>query len=596
MLNDDLNNSNLKNKIWKYAVKNAIDYGKASSGSVFGKVVKDYKDFPIKELNKIVNEIVEQINALSKVDLEKEYKKYEKEFEVYEMKKAEESKPKLFIEGAEKGKVITRFPPEPGGFIHIGNAKQGILSDEIAKIYNGKIYLYFDDTNPEKCKQEYVEAIKRDTAWLGIKFAKEYYASDFIEKIYDYGKRLIETGNAYACLCSKEKIKENRFNKIECMHRNQSAEENLRIFNDMLANKYDEGSVIIRLKVDMKSDNATMRDPTIFRIKKVPHYRQGTKYIVWPTYHINTLIVDALNGVTDVIKSKEYEIWDQLHKKLLKLMDLPIPRIHYEARLRIKGTTTAKRDMRKLLSEGLIKNWDDPRMVTIIALRRRGIEPAAIRAFVLRSGFSLTDSVSDMAALFAENKKIIDPIAKHLFFVSNSTEMETDYKGDAHIRVYPKNDVKFRDYKINKYILISKDDAAQLKEGDTLRLKDLIDVKITKINKINEAKESKETEQAITNFSISSIKSIEAEQINDAKGSKIIQWVPKDSCIKCKIIIPKELIDESGNFNKDSLETLEGFVESYAKNLNEHDIVQFERFGYCILDDKNSMQFIFISK
>ncbi|MGC8572124.1 MAG: glutamate--tRNA ligase [Candidatus Micrarchaeia archaeon] len=572
----DSNINDLKDKIKKYAIKNAIDYGKANANSVFGKIVKDYKNMPLKELSTIVNEVVAEVNALSKDDLNKEYKKYEKEFEVYEMKKAEESKPKLFIEGAEKGKVITRFPPEPGGFIHIGNAKQGILSDEIAKMYDGKIYLYFDDTNPEKCKQEFVDAIKRDTSWLGIKFSKEYYASDFIERIYEYGKKLIESGNAYACLCSKEEIKENRFNKTECKHRNQSVEENLGLFNDMLAGKYDEGQIIIRLKVDMKADNATMRDPTIFRIKKIPHYRQGTKYIVWPTYHINTLIVDALNGVTDVIKSKEYEIWDQLHKKLLKLMNLPIPRIHYEARLRIKGTTTAKRDMRKFLSEGLIKSWDDPRLVTIIALRRRGIQPAAIRAFVLRAGFSLTDSISDMAALLAENKKIIDPIAKHLFFVSKPIEINTNYEGDAHIKLYPKSDVEFRNYRIKKSILVSREDLEGLDEGNAIRLKDLIDIKINKIDNVNEK--------------------IEAERIDDAKGSKIIQWVPADNCIKCRILIPKELIDDKGNFNKDSLETIEGFVEGYATNLKVHDIVQFERFGYCILDDKENMQFIFISK
>jgi glutamyl-tRNA synthetase len=565
--------NNIEEEIKKYTLKNAIDYGKARVENIIGKVIKNHKDIPVEELRKRVLDIVKEINKLSREELEREYKVYEAEFKTAAEEKAKESKPKLIIEGAERGHVITRFPPEPGGFIHIGNAKQCFLSDEIAKLYDGKIYLYFDDTNPEKCKQVYVDSIKRDTDWLGIKFAREYYASDFIEQIYNYGEKLIKTNNAYVCTCSNEKIKKDRFEKKECEHRAQNVEINLNMFKDMLNGKYDEGAAIVRLKVDMKAENSTMRDPTIFRIKKTPHYRQGNKYIVWPTYHINTLIVDALNGVTDVVKSKEYEIWDSLHKKLLNLLGLPLFRIHYEARLNIIGTITSKRDMRKLMNEGIIKSWDDPRLVTISALRRRGIQPEAIRAFVLRFGLSMTDSNSEMSALLAENKKIIDPIAKHFFFVSKPISILINTNKDVKMRLHPTKDYGFREYHIDKNVFVSSDDLNEVKEGDIIRLKDLFDIKIKSI---------KET--------------INAELDTALEGNKIIQWIPTNDFVKCSILIPKEIVNRDGSFNPNSLEIVDGIAEGNIKYLNEHDIVQFERFGYCILDDKEKMQFIFISK
>ena len=244
----------------KYAIKNAVDFGKASPKNVMSKVMQEIKGVgaSIAEISKIVGEEVSAVNLMDKEKIAEEYSIFEKEF----ADKARETASKsavhnLSIEGAEMGKVVTRFPPEPGGYIHIGNAKQCILSDEIAKIYEGKINLYFDDTNPEKCKQEYVDQIKRDTAWLGIKFAEEYYASDSIDEIYDSGKYLIEKGNAYACSCSEDEVKSKREKMEDCIHRAYPPEKNMEIFNDMLAGKYNEGEVLIRLKGDMASQNAT---------------------------------------------------------------------------------------------------------------------------------------------------------------------------------------------------------------------------------------------------------------------------------------------------------------------------------------------------
>jgi len=561
----------------KYAIKNAVDYGKADLGSVLGKVIKAEKGVPIPELRAEVQRAIDVINAMSKAQLAEAYAPFTEEFERKEKEKAEKTaKPNMVIEGAEEGKVITRFPPEPGGYVHIGNIKQCILSDEFARIYKGKIYLYFDDTNPEKCKQEYVDGIKKDTAWLGISFCKEYYASDYVEKIYESGKRLIRQNDAYVCMCDADIVKKNRKEKIECEHRRHTPEQNTGFFDGMLKGKYEEGQAVVRLKGDMHSDNAAFRDPTLFRIKKAKHYRQGEKYIVWPTYHINTPVIDSLNGVTDVIRGKEYEAWDDVNRKMLDALGLKAPRLHYEARLRIEGTTTSKREMRRLIEEGVVSGWDDPRLVTVMALRRRGIMPEAIRNFVLRFGMSKTDGVVKMDMLLAENKKSIDPIAKHLFFVRDPVKVIVKGAGEhsVKLRISPTSDIGFREYETWDEFYIGGEDAAAFGAGDAIRLKDLHSIRVVS----------------------ESGKEIIAEIKEAAQEGKIVQWVSGRDYAECSVLIPESLMDKNDNIVKDSLKRADGYVEGYAERLDEHEIVQFERFGYCILDDKEKLQFIFISK
>ncbi|MCW6160317.1 MAG: glutamate--tRNA ligase [Candidatus Micrarchaeales archaeon] len=569
----------VRDLIRKFAIKNAVDYGKADLGSVLGKVISQAKGIPVPELKKETEAVIKEVNKMKKQDLEKEYKPFEKEFEERARETAEKTaKPKMEIEGAVAGKVFTRYPPEPGGYMTIGNAKQCILSDELAKMYNGQIFLYFDDTNPEKSRQEYVDGIKRDTAWLGVKFGREYYASDYVEKEYDAGRKLIQQGNAYVCLCSSEQIKSDRFEKKECKHRKQEPAENLKLFESMLKGAYDEGQALVRLKGDMSSENATLRDPAIFRIKKAEHYRQGKKYIVWPTYHINTPIVDNMNGVTDVIRGKEYEIFDESYKLVLKFLGMKPPRLHYQAMLQIKGGLTAhKRELRKLMKEGALKSWDDPRLLTVMAMRRRGIQPEAIRSFIMRFGFSRTESIVPLDMLLAENKKLIDPIAKHLFFVSEPVKVKVEGVGqfDAKLKLHPAEKSGFREYKTGNVFYISGQDAAEIHKTEiNVRLKDLMDIR----------------------FRITDGTTFLAEKAEENPKGKIIQWVPESDKLECTVLVPGPIFDEKGDFDPNSMKIISGYVEGYAKNLKEHDIVQFERFGYCILDDKKKMQFIFISK
>ncbi len=568
----------IKLEIRKYAIKNAVEYGKAEQGPVLNKVISLHPQLKadIKTLAIEVKKEIGEINSMAKDSLEAEYSKYSEEFGKAQKEKATATaKPKFVLEGAVSGDFATRYPPAPNGYMHIGHAKAAFLEAEFARIYNGKLFLYFDDTNPEKDKKEFVDQFHRDLDWLGIKFDGEYYASDEIEKMYEYAKVLIKDGNAYACMCDSEKIKKERFSGVECEHRNRPAKESMEALEGMLNGKYGENDVIIRLKADMKNDNTSLRDPTMLRIKDTPHYRQGTKYRVWPTYDFNTPIMDSTHGLTAVLRSKEFELRDDLSKLLLTSLSLRVPRIHSFSRLVIKDNITHKRELNKLISEGMIQGFDDPRLVTIVALRKRGIMPQAIREFVLRFGMSKTDGEVSIDMLLAENRKIIDPIAKHLFFVANPVKITVQGAQETAVKLklHP-NSSASREYSVKNDFYISKQDADMLNEGDTLRLKDLMDVKITAKGQSG----------------------ISAQKSDGTSRGKVIQWVAESNFERCSVLEPGQILDENEKFNPDSLSTAEGYVESYAKNLKEHEVVQFERFGYCILDDKGSMKFILTSK
>ncbi len=567
----------LKRLIRKYAVKNAFDYGKAAPGSVIGKVMPFAKGVPVSEIKEEVEKTVKEVNKLKKADLEKEYSEHKEEFG----KKAEETAkrtamPKLELEGAVAGKFATRWPPEPSGYQHIGHAKPIFLEAEFVRMYKGKFFLYFDDTNPEKEHQEFVDADKKDLEWLGIKFDKEYYASDNLDKIYECARKLIKDGNAYVCFCKQEEMKTRRLEMQPCEHRDAKPDANSKEFEKMLAGKYKDGEAVLRYKGDMKSQNTAMRDPTIARLKSDKHYRQGTKYHVWPTYDLAAPIMDSTNGITHVMRSKEYELRDELDTKILKALGMRVPKIVPFSRLNIHGNITHKREIRKLISDGIIKDWDDPRLMTFIALKRRGIMPEAIRNFVLKVGMTKTDSTVPLEMLLAENKKIINGIARHLFFVDDPMELNISNfkKSEVSLELLPGGQSGSREYTINGSLLISGKDAKALKEGENIRLKDFTDLKIASKGK----------------------HMVNASEEKAGLNSKIIHWIPKEGSVKCRILVPGQLLDKNGNVNPISLEIIEGHAEPYVIKINEQEIVQFERFGYCILDNKKSMQFIFISK
>ena len=568
----------------KYAVKNAVDYnGKAAFGSVFSKVIsKIGKNPDMEELKSLVSKVVSEVNGMTPEQRASEYKKYESEFESeYSEKVKKTGSPNLQLEGAEIGNFATRFAPEPSGYLHLGHAKVIFLEQEQAAMYKGKVFLYFDDTNPEKEKQEFVDLLKKDVAWLGVHFDKEYYASDNIEKVYEYARKLIEQGRAYVCTCDPETIKKYRFEGTTCPHTRNPESESMAMFQEMLDGEYDEGKAVLRFKGDMASENTAMRDPTLMRIKMSTHYRQGDKYLVWPTYDFNTPIMDSMHGVTDAMRSKEYELRDSLYSEILRALNLRIPRMHYEARLVIKGTVTSKRKINELINSGVIDGYDDPRLATIAALRRRGVVPEAIKKFVLKYGMSMSDSVANISDLLLENRKILDPTAKRLFFVADPTKLELGglTRTRVSLKLHPGGNLGTREYEVGNTFYISGSDANELDDGSSIRLKELADIKITSISK-----------NAIHGSAVE----------KDSKESKKVQWVSEGNYVPCEVVMPGEMFDENENQMSDSLKVVEGFVESYADNLQEREVVQFERFGFVVFDGVNKAsgkkRFIFMSK
>ncbi len=303
-----------------------------------------------------------------------------------------------------EGRVHTRFPPEPNGYLHIGHAKSICLNFGLAKDYNGLCNLRYDDTDPSKETMEYVEAIKEDVRWLGFDWEdREYYASDYFEQLFEYALQLIKAGKAYVDSLSAEEIREYRGTLTQpgknSPYRKRSIEENLDLFERMRAGEFKDGEHVLRAKIDMASPNMIMRDPTLYRIKHVSHYRTGSMWCIYPMYDFTHCLSDSIEGITHSICTLEFEINRELYDWVLDRLDAYHPQQIEFARLNLSYTVLSKRKLIRLVQEGHVSGWDDPRMPTISGIRRRGYTPEAIRNFCERIGVAKADSMVDMALL-----------------------------------------------------------------------------------------------------------------------------------------------------------------------------------------------------
>jgi glutaminyl-tRNA synthetase len=303
------------------------------------------------------------------------------------------------------GRVVTRFPPEPNGYLHIGHAKSICLNFGIAADYKGTCNLRFDDTDPSGEDLEYVDAIKKDVRWLGFEWDdREFFASDYFEQLYEYALQLIEGGKAYVCSLTPDEIREYRGTLTEpgkeSPYRNRPVEENLELFERMRAGEFEDGAHVLRARIDMASPNLTMRDPVIFRIKNVPHYRTGDKWCIYPMYDFAHCLSDSIEEITHSICTLEFENNRPLYDWILDELKTPSHPQQIEfARLNLSHTVMSKRLLAELVRKGLVKGWGDPRMPTLAGMRRRGYPPDAIRAFCERIGVAKNDSVVDMELL-----------------------------------------------------------------------------------------------------------------------------------------------------------------------------------------------------
>ena len=307
--------------------------------------------------------------------------------------------------GKNNGKVATRFPPEPNGYLHIGHAKSICLNFGIAKDYNGTCNLRFDDTNPHKENIEFVESIKRDVEWLGFKWTALFYASDYFDKLYNYAIALIKQGKAYVDDLNAEEIRQYRGTLTEpgknSPYRDRSVEENLDLFQRMQAGEFEDGSRVLRAKIDMASPNINLRDPTIYRIRRgAVHHQTGTEWVIYPMYDYTHCISDALEGITHSICTLEFEDHRPLYDWFLDQLDVPCHPQQIEfSRLNLEYTVMSKRKLTELVNDGHVDGWDDPRMPTIAGLRRRGYSPASLREFARRIGVTKADNTVEMGVL-----------------------------------------------------------------------------------------------------------------------------------------------------------------------------------------------------
>ncbi|MCX6821858.1 MAG: glutamate--tRNA ligase [Candidatus Aenigmarchaeota archaeon] len=404
-----------KKIILKYAILNAIQHeGKADIQAVLGKILSEKPEFrnKIKGIIPEIKKTVTDVNSWSKEKQENEMKKLGVTIE----KKVEEKKELSDLPDAKIGKVVTAFPPEPSKYPHIGHAKAALVNYLYAKKYKGKFILRFEDTNPLAAKKEYYDVFLEGLKWFGIKWDRLDYTSDHIEEFYEATEKLIKENKSYVCVCEQDKIKKNRRFMVECKCRNNSTEKNIELWKKMLTT-FKEGEASVRIKISMDNKNAAMRDPSIMRIIDHPHVRTGKKYRLWPMYDFATSLMDGWEGVTHRVRSKEFEMRRELQQFIQKAVNLKITYITEMARFNLEGVPSSGRQIREMIQNKQLTGWDDPRLVTLIALRRRGFDPEGIKEFLVSTGVTKTESMLTWDVLESFNRKMISINSRERKFV-----------------------------------------------------------------------------------------------------------------------------------------------------------------------------------
>ncbi|NOS61617.1 MAG: glutamate--tRNA ligase [Nitrosarchaeum sp.] len=562
----------IKKEIRKIALQNAFEHeGKTQDKIVLAKILGTKPEFRSK-VKEIVGNIAEIVSAVNQISFEEQRKEIEENFPeiLIPKEKIEEREGLPPLKNAEQGKVITRFPPEPNGYPHIGHAKAAIINAEYAKMYGGKFILRMDDTNPEAERMEYHAAIKVGLDWLGIKFDIIKSTSDDMELFYKKGIELINSGKAYVCTCKRDDISNNRKERKACKCSRGDIKQNIQGWEKMF-DKFKPGDAIVRFRGDMKADNAVMRDPVLFRIIDEKHYTLGNKYRVWPSYDFAVAIEDSNDGVTHAFRSKEFELRKELIDAILDALNMRKPYQDFFSRLEFKGMPISKRILKPLIEEGKVSWYDDPRLPTLESLRRRGIKPEAIKKFILSLGLTKANTLAPFDALESFNRKFVDADSIRLFMVNNPKKLTIKKLPFSFVEIpnHPTKDMGKRKINLDENFYISGEDAENIKEDTQIRLLGLGNVAISKING-----------------------ELEGEFIKDGNITDIqkIQWVSQKNAHIIKILIPKQLfIDDK--FNENSLEELEVYTEPHYLQLKDGEEIQFVRFGYCRKDSQNQAIF-----
>ena len=501
------------------------------------------------------------------------------------------------------GRVNTRFPPEPNGYLHIGHAKSICLNFEIAKNYKGTCNLRFDDTNPEKENAEFIKSIKDDIAWLGYKWDSIHYASDYFDQLYSFAQKLIKENYAYVDASTPEKIKEERGTLtepgIESKDRNRPAEESLELFDKMKKGFFEDGEYVLRLKIDMSSPNINMRDPVIYRIKKLTHHRTGDDWCIYPMYDFTHCISDAIENITHSLCTLEFEDHRNLYEWIIeKINHKNKPQQIEFARLSIEHNLMSKRKLSELVERNFVKGWDDPRMPTISGMKRRGYTPNSIKDFCSRIGITKKNSFIEMGVLENTIREELNISANRIMGVLDPIEINiTNYpENTAENIVAPYNpnteNSKKRNITISKKVYIDRDDFMEHPDKKYFRLSPGKEVRLRHAFNIKCEKVIEDKNGNIVNLECTyDPKSRDMKKGNKVKG--MIHWVDANNCIDAQINIYDRLFKNSNPSSLDDFNNKSLKIKKNAKienNLDVKDInarYQFERVGY-FFKDKNS--------
>lgn len=572
------NDKTLRELVLKAALLNALQHGgKAQAGAIIGKIISEKQELKTraKELSGLLSMVVNEVNVLSAEEQKRIVE--EKWPEILKKEKAEEEEKQLPpLPNADKyTQIVTRFSPNPDCVLHLGSARAIILSHEYARLYKGKFLLRFEDTDPKLKRPvlEFYDRIREDLAWLECKVDEEYIQSDKLPIYYEYAEQLLREGNAYVCTCKPEQFRKKTLKSKPCNCRDLPPKEHLERWKRMLEGGYCEGEAVVRVKTDLEHPNPAVRDWPALRlidVEKYPHPRVGSKYCVWPLYNMAAGVDDHLMGVTHVIRGKEHLTNQVRQEYMYRHLGWKYPEAIHYGRLKITGAFLSKSKIVQGIREGVYTGWDDPRLATFAALRKRGITPDAIKKMIIDVGPKTADVTLSWENLYAYNRKILDPQSDRYFFVSEPTTLKVKHVPKvfkAKLPLHPEKPERgFREYTVTPKgeeaattFWIAKRDADAVEVGKMIRLMELFNVKMESVN--NDLLEA-------------SFASAAYEEARKTKA-KLIHWISKDEEFPCQVVMPDATVTK-------------GIAESACKKLKPETVIQFERFGFVRVDKNDA--------
>ncbi|HVL87382.1 MAG TPA: glutamate--tRNA ligase [Candidatus Thermoplasmatota archaeon] len=538
----------------RFALQNAAAHGQPDPGAVMGKIMAEFPELRprAKEVSALVREVVAGLAPLSQADARATLEKEAPELLVRERKERDLSLPDLL--GAQEGKVVMRLAPYPSGPLHVGNARMAVLNDEYVKRYKGRLLLVYDDTIGSEEKLPVLEAydlIRQGLEWLGVRIDGVAYKSERMEIFYTWAVRLLKTHGAYVCECGAAELRENRERGLECAHRGRTVEENLDLFAKMLAGGFREGEAIVRLRTDMRAPDPAFRDRVLLRISERPHPRAGTRYRVWPMLEFSWAVDDHLLGITHVLRGKDLVIEDRMEAAIWQKLGVSGPAFGHFGMLRVADAKISKSKSMAEVRSGQYTGWDDPRTWSLQSLSSRGIEPEAVRRFVLSFGLSMQDIEVPAENLYAENRRLLEARANRYFFVADPMSIAIDGTPSSGLQAsaplhpdHPERGVRHHILPAPVKVYVPRADFLALRPGDRVRLKDLGNVECTK------------TGYQYVGNDLSVLK----------EGVRIVHWCPPYA-------IPGVVVYPDGA-------RAEGMVERLAAT-EAGKVVQFERMGFA---------------